>query len=83
MHDRAGLLPEWAVAELRRPVSTSDALRDRVMARVRAAARPHDSAPALNLRRADVTQRGPGVRVSGALLALAASVVDLSSVVTR
>ena len=77
MHERAGLLPEWAVAELRRPVSTSDALRDRVMARVRAAARPHDSAPVLIHRRAEVTQRGPGVRLSGALLALAASVVWL------
>ena len=39
MHDRAGLLPEWAVSELRRPVATSDLLRERVMARVRAAAR--------------------------------------------
>ena len=36
MHDRAGLLPEWAAAELRRPTDTADDLRERIMARVRA-----------------------------------------------
>lgn len=76
MHDRAGLLPEWAVSELRRPVNVSGALRERVMTRVRAAARPSAAASAT----AVITTTAPGARrghrfpVTGALLALAASV---------
>ena len=77
MHDRAGLLPEWAVAELRRPVLTSVSLRERVMAGVRAAAQPHVVAPAAISVRATVARRARGFRGSGALLALAASVVWL------
>ncbi len=42
MPDRVDLLPEWAVAELRRPVDLADDFRQRVMAGVRAAARPSD-----------------------------------------
>jgi hypothetical protein len=73
MHDRAGLLPEWAVSELRRPVATSDFLRERVMARVRAAAAPRAAAPAPITAKA-AARRGRRLHVSGALLALAASV---------
>lgn len=81
MHDRAGLLPEWAVSELRRPVPASDAFRERVMTRVRAAARPLGVADAAATSRAPVARRGlPGRRmpISGALLALAASVAWLA-----
>lgn len=73
MHDRAGLLPEWAVSELRRPVATSDLLRERVMSRVRAAAaQPAAVSAPITLRAA--ARRGRRLHVSGALLALAASV---------
>jgi hypothetical protein len=80
MHDRAGLLPEWAVSELRRPVSVSDALRERVMTSVRAAARPPAAASlaAAITTRAPVARRGHRLPVSGALLALAASVAWLA-----
>lgn len=79
MHDRAGLLPEWVVSELRRPVATSDALRERVMARVRDAARPVGiSAAAAATTGAPVARRGRLGPVSGALLALAASVAWLA-----
>ena len=77
MHDRAGLLPEWAVAELRRPVPTTTALRERVMAGVRTAARPQGGASAAIYVQAPLANRARGFRVSGALLALAASVVWL------
>lgn len=73
MHDRAGLLPEWAVSELRRPVATSDLLRERVMSRVRAAAAPPAAVSAPITMRA-AARRGRRLHVSGALLALAASV---------
>ncbi|HEY9428101.1 MAG TPA: hypothetical protein VIR34_13170 [Gemmatimonadaceae bacterium] len=77
MHDRAGLLPEWAVSELRRPVATSDLLRERVMARVRAAARPPAAVSAPTTLRA-AARSGRRLPVSGALLALAASVAWLA-----
>lgn len=84
MHDRAGLLPEWAVSELRRPIDVSDALRERVMTRVRAAARPPAAASATASSAAAATTSAPDARrgrrfpVSGALLALAASVAWMS-----
>ena len=85
MHDRAGLLPEWAVSELRRPVNVSDALRERVMTRVRASVRPPaatSSAPASSAAAvrtsAPDARRGRRSPVSGALLALAASVAWMS-----
>jgi hypothetical protein len=80
MHDRAGLLPEWAVSELRRPVTVPDTLRERVMTRVRVAAGP----PAAASGSATITTRASAARrrhrfpVSGALLALAASVAWLA-----
>ena len=92
MHDRAGLLPEWAVAELRRPVTTSDALRERVMTRVREARPPYavtqarvvpeESAghgPAhVGLSEAPSrARRNRGLRGMGATLALAASIVGM------
>lgn len=77
MHDRAGLLPEWAVSELRRPVATSDALRERVMARVRAASeRPAAVSAPITMRAA--ARSGRQLPVSGALLALAASMAWLA-----
>jgi hypothetical protein len=80
MHERAGLLPEWAVSELRRPVTVPDALRERVMTRVRAAARPSAAAPApaAITTRASVARRRHRFPVSGALVALAASVAWLA-----
>jgi|GEM_PF-1191622 len=88
MHDRAGLLPEWALAELRRPVATSDALRERVMARIRAdsPAAPPAAQPAAALGGAVVAishgssapRRGLRYQLAGALLALAASVAWLA-----
>lgn len=76
MHDRAGLLPEWAVSELRRPVNASDALRESVMRRVRTAARPAAvaSAAAAVMTSAPEARRRHGFPVCGALVALAASV---------
>lgn len=79
MHDRTGLLPEWAVAELRRPVQSSEALRERVMAGVRAGAQlaPVVVAPAVIRTRTTALRPARGFRVSGALLSLAASVALL------
>jgi hypothetical protein len=54
-------------------VATSDFLRERVMARVRAAAAPRAAAPAPITAKA-AARRGRRLHVSGALLALAASV---------
>lgn len=92
MHDRAGLLPEWAVAELRRPLTTSRASRERIMAGVRAAQPLHP----LPARRAPLGSSWPGAmraggeaparpaaerergfRAYGVALALAASVVAM------
>ncbi|HET7623212.1 MAG TPA: hypothetical protein VFK39_15005 [Gemmatimonadaceae bacterium] len=82
MRDRTGTLPEWALAELRRPVATSDILRERVMARVRADGGAHVGTP--GGRSVRITARPAVARLalrhpfSGALLALAASVAWLA-----
>ncbi len=78
MHDRAGLLPEWAAAELRRPTDTADDLRERIMARVRAAAPPEirssASAAAITTRAPRAARpRGRRFAISGTLVAMAAS----------
>ena len=92
MHDRAGLLPEWAAAELRRPVITSETLRERVMTRVRETCPPHVATPArvapgeragrgpavVGLSAApSLARRNRGLRRMGATLALAASIVGM------
>ncbi|HEU4584519.1 MAG TPA: hypothetical protein VFR95_02170 [Gemmatimonadaceae bacterium] len=88
MHDRAGLLPEWAAAELRRPIAPAEDLHERIMARIHAEA-PAEirsgasggaaTAPAvpagITARASRATQpRGHRFAVSGTLVALAASV---------
>ncbi len=78
MHDRAGLVPEWAAAELRRPIDPAEDLHERIMARIRAAARPGVGAaavPAAIIARAPDAARPRGRRlaVSGTLVAIAAS----------
>jgi hypothetical protein len=92
MHDQAGLLPEWAVAELRRPVMTSEALRERVMTSVRETCPPYVATRA-RVASGERAGRGPavvglsaapsqarrnrGFRGMGATLALAASIVGM------
>lgn len=78
MHDRAGLLPEWAAAELRRRVDPSDDLHERIMALVRTEARPALRGPVaaatVTARSARSTRpRGRSFAMSGTLVALAAS----------
>ena len=82
MYDRVALLPEWAVTELRRPVHCSDALREKVMAGVRAAGQPSGVTPAVIRTRTVPVRPARGFRVSGALLALAASVAWLAASAT-
>lgn len=83
MHDQASLLPEWALTELRRPVAASDNLRERVMTRIRAESRvPAEAAgrgPTIAITaRQSAARRAPLYPLSGALLALAASVAWLA-----
>jgi hypothetical protein len=78
MHDRAGLLPEWAAAELRRPMDPADDLHERIMARIRAAAPPEitasASAAAITARVPRAARpRGRRFAISGTLAAMAAS----------
>lgn len=78
MHDGAGLLPEWAAAELRRPVDPGDELQERIMTRIRAAAPPTvgSSAAAATVRvrgSRGTPSRGRRFAISGTLVALAAS----------
>jgi hypothetical protein len=78
MHDRAGLLPEWAAAELRRPIRPAEDLHERIMARIRTAVPPEirsAAAPAAITARAPGGTRPRGRRfaISGTLVAMAAS----------
>lgn len=77
MHDRAGLLPEWAAAELRRHVDPAADLRERIMNRVRAAAPRETVAPAAAMVTVKASRgarpRGRRFAISGTLVALAAS----------
>jgi hypothetical protein len=78
MHDRAGLLPEWVAAELRRRMDPADDLHERIMARVRTAAPPEiTSSAAVAAITARVPRaarpRGRRFAISGTLVAMAAS----------
>lgn len=71
MPERVDLLPDWAIAELRRPVDSAAGLRERIMESVRASARPRTAV--LTRRLHSAPRRGRRLAMSSAIAAIAAS----------
>lgn len=71
MPERVDLLPDWAIAELRRPVDSAAGLRERIMESVRASARPRTAV--LTRRSHSAPRRGRRLAMSSAIAAIAAS----------
>lgn len=71
MPERVDHLPDWAIAELRRPVDSAVGLRERIMESVRASARPRTAV--LTRRSHSAPGRGRRLAMSSAIAAIAAS----------
>ncbi len=71
MPERVDHLPDWAIAELRRPVDSAAGLRERIMESVRASARPRTAV--LTRRSHSASRRGRRLAMSSAIAAIAAS----------
>lgn len=76
MPERVDLLPDWAIAELRRPVDSAAGLRERIMESVRASARPRTAV--LTRRLHSAPRGGRRLAMSSAIAAIAAIAASMA-----